>query len=232
VFPDSVFPRNNSFANDIVLDEARGLAFMSDTWAAGGIVAYDFAANRSRRWDHASFEGDPDGHITENGVTYASATPSDGIALSPDGAHVYYCAMSTPFVYRVSAAELADFDLPNGALKVELLGKKGISDGMTFARDGTLFFGSNELDAVVAWNVSLPLANASVLYEDAIANQWVDTFGFDGDALVWTSNRLLRFFHGNLSAEDANFRILRTSVGSPSYIESGDPWPPTAPCAA
>ncbi len=232
VFPDSVFPRNNSFANDIVVDEARGLAYMSDTWAAGGLVVYDFASDRSRRWDHSAFAGDPEGLITENGVTYASATPSDGIALSPDGAFVYFCAMSTRFLYRAATELLADFSLPDEALKVELLGKKGISDGMAFARDGTLYFGSNELDAVVAWNASQPVSSAVPLFQDSVANQWVDTFAFDEDSLVWVSNRLLRFFHRNVSSTDANFRILRAPVGSPSYIESGNPQPPTAPCIA
>jgi hypothetical protein len=32
LFPDNVFPANNSFANDIVVDEERGLAYMTDTW--------------------------------------------------------------------------------------------------------------------------------------------------------------------------------------------------------
>lgn len=49
-FPDWVFPANNSFANDIVVDETRGLAYMTDTWAKGGIIVYNYTSDTSHRW--------------------------------------------------------------------------------------------------------------------------------------------------------------------------------------
>jgi sugar lactone lactonase YvrE len=232
VFPNSVFPKNDSFANDIVVDETRGLAFMTDTWSDGGIIVYDYSANLSRRWDRAEFRGIANATIWENGMAFSNSAPSDGIALSPDFNFVYFCAMSSPLLYEVSAKQLADFSLPNSALKITKIGKKGISDGMAFAKSGVLYFGSNEENALVSWNVSAPFSSATIIYSDAVTNEWVDTFAFDGDALVWVSNRLLRFFHGNLSTTEANFRILSVPVDSVSYVESGDPQPPSAECAA
>ncbi len=232
IFPSSVFPANNSFANDIAVDEEAGLAYMSDTWAHGGIVVYDWKQDRSRRWDHSSFQGDPDGRITVNGVTYSTQSPLDGIALSPDMKHVYYCSFSTPMLYRVPTSVLSDFVLSDAALDavVETVGKKGYSDGLVFSRAGTLYFGSNEDDALLAWNSSLVLSDALIVFQDETVNNWDDTFAFDGDALVWTSNRFFQFVSRTLSTTDANFRILRLPVGSPSYVNSGNPQPPSAPC--
>ena len=51
-FSDSVLPRNNSFANDLVVDEKNGYAFITDTWANGGLIVYNFNTDTSRRWDH------------------------------------------------------------------------------------------------------------------------------------------------------------------------------------
>jgi hypothetical protein len=232
-FPNSVFPKNDSFANDIVVDETRGLAYMSDTWGSGGIIVYDYSANVSRRWDNAAFAGIANATIVENGVAYSNSAPTDGIALSPDFNFVYFCAMSSPFLYVISAKQLADFSLPDSELKITKIGKKGISDGMAFSKSGILYFGSNEENALVAWNVSTEtLSSAKPVFSDVASNEWMDTFAFDGDSLVWVSNRLLRFFHRNLSTTDANFRILSTPVDSVSYVESGDPQPPSAACAA
>jgi len=49
VFPDEVTSYNSSFLNDIVIDQRRGFAYMSDT-GTGGIVVYDFMNNQSRYW--------------------------------------------------------------------------------------------------------------------------------------------------------------------------------------
>jgi hypothetical protein len=42
VFPNDVFSYDNSFANDIVVDETNGFAYIPDTFAKGGMVIYDF----------------------------------------------------------------------------------------------------------------------------------------------------------------------------------------------
>ncbi len=56
-------------------------ADITDTWGNGGLVVYDFVNDRSRRFDHATLQGVLNNTITINGVPFALATPSDGIAL-------------------------------------------------------------------------------------------------------------------------------------------------------
>jgi hypothetical protein len=45
---------------------------------------YDWFADRSRRFNHVSLQGDPNNVIVINGVGFPLSAPSDGIALTPD----------------------------------------------------------------------------------------------------------------------------------------------------
>jgi hypothetical protein len=164
LFPETVLPANNSFANDIVLDEENGLANISDTWALGGLIVYSYRSNTSRRWDHVSFQGNKAGQIEINGVLYPNDSPSDGIALSPDRKYVYYSSVSYPYLYRVETLLLKNFDLPNGDLTVELVGTKGYSDGMAFDSVGNLYYGSMERDAIMVWNTTLPFNSSQAVF--------------------------------------------------------------------
>ena len=59
----------------------------------------------------------------------------------------------------------------------------------------------------------LPASNATL--------HWVDTFAFDGDALLLTSNRLDRYFVETMrfdGSEGANFRVVRFEAGARSYM--------------
>lgn len=77
-FPASVLSGNDSFVNDIVVDEANGLAYMSNTWDQGGIVVYDWTTDASRRFDHPTMHAGPNSNITINGKQYVFGGPSDG----------------------------------------------------------------------------------------------------------------------------------------------------------
>ena len=116
VFPDDVMPYDSSWANDIVVDETRGLAYISDTWADGGIVVYDFKRNRARRFDDASLHPNKTMECDINGRTFNFPLPSDGIALSHDAATVYYCEISREILWSVPAASLANWSLSSAEI--------------------------------------------------------------------------------------------------------------------
>lgn len=46
-FPNSIVPYNNSFVNDIVLDEVGGYAYFTNTWASGGIIVFNIKVTSS-----------------------------------------------------------------------------------------------------------------------------------------------------------------------------------------
>ncbi|MCE9578861.1 MAG: hypothetical protein K8W52_37395 [Deltaproteobacteria bacterium] len=64
----------------------------------------------------------------------------DGIELSPDGAWLYYGAMSHDHLYKVPTAALRDpaVDADELAQQIVEVGRKPLSDGITLDRDGSV----------------------------------------------------------------------------------------------
>jgi hypothetical protein len=56
---------------------------MTDTWANGGLVVYDWSTATSRRFEDPSLRGVPGNNITINGVKFEMGGASDGIAITP-----------------------------------------------------------------------------------------------------------------------------------------------------
>ncbi len=128
-------------------------------------------------------------------------------------------------------------------------------------KNGILYYGSNELDNMMAWDPETrfvwsetllyiymyiyiflknqtnkkSLSSARVVFSSTTDENWADTLGFNEESksLIWTTNKLSRFFAGTLDKDPRvlNFRILSASVDSVSYVNSGDPQPPSAPCS-
>lgn len=227
VFPDAVAPRNASFLNDIVLDVQRRRAFISDA-GTGALVAFDAATSTSRRYADASTRADPSVHFEIDGVKYPPeqfTTPADGIALTPDGSRVFYCALQGLRLWSVDAGKLADVDAPAAAVLATQRGhgaKPSPSDGIVFDCTGRLWFGGLTTSALYAAPAGFTtVANATLVQASNETLHWVDTFAFDGDALLLTSNRLDRYFVETMrfdGSEGANFRVVRFESGARSYM--------------
>jgi hypothetical protein len=86
--PDSVANRNTQFLNDLVIDEKRELAFITDSGnrsgspTASGIVIYDFKTNTARRVlnNHPSVQDDPSRELSVMG-DWRSASTASGCRL-------------------------------------------------------------------------------------------------------------------------------------------------------
>eukprot|EP01124_Arcella_intermedia_P016930 TRINITY_DN2354_c0_g1_i1.p1 TRINITY_DN2354_c0_g1~~TRINITY_DN2354_c0_g1_i1.p1 ORF type:complete len:392 (-),score=56.59 TRINITY_DN2354_c0_g1_i1:96-1271(-) len=235
-FPSSTFPLEGSFANDIVVDETNGYAYISNTWDKGGIIVYDFNRNLSRRFgDHPSLLGNASNVITINGLNYAVANPTDGIALSHDTKKLYYCSLSGTLLWSVPTFILQNFSATDQDIGrfVGLVGTKGYSDGMTYADGDVLYFGKLEDSAVMEWDVTTPLSSARVVVSDSFSSQWPDTFAWDLEGyLYFVSNKLQKFLFGQMKfdgSDGANFRIWRVYTGMKSYL-TGNPVPAQQAC--
>jgi len=236
IFPDNILPYASSWANDIVVDVTAGLAYISDTWAQGGIVVYDFQRNEARRFDHSSLHPDPSMHVNINGRIFNFPLPSDGIALSNDFKTIYYCEISRQILWSVPTHVLANFSMTSMEIGqyVKNLGVKGFSDGMTHDDQGRLVFGNQEKSAVYLWNTSLSLDTAVSVSMNNETMQWPDTFAWDGNgSLVFVSNKLQLFAFGGMvfdGSDGANFRIWKINVGANSYMTKKKVIPVSAPC--
>eukprot|EP01091_Cochliopodium_minus_P015849 TRINITY_DN5745_c0_g2_i1.p1 TRINITY_DN5745_c0_g2~~TRINITY_DN5745_c0_g2_i1.p1 ORF type:complete len:302 (-),score=89.36 TRINITY_DN5745_c0_g2_i1:48-953(-) len=234
VFPNYVSSTNNSFLNDIVVDETNGLAYMTETMGDGGIVVYDFKKNEARRWNDKSLGGNNTNTITINSISYSITNPSDGIALSHDTTTLYYCSLSREQIFSVPTKYLQNFQLKNEEISqhIVLHGVKGYSDGMSFSSNGNIYFGSLAENSVYEWNPNTPLSQKKLIYQNNSTNQWQDTFAWGNDGyLYWTSNKLeLYIFRTmNFSSTEPNFRIWKSFVNGNSYL-TGNPIPLAMNC--
>lgn len=218
VLSDDIAPYNASFLNDIVLDEAKGFAYISDP--SGAVIIYDFNNNTAKRFTSPSMMNEKDVDFTINGIDYGTntfTTAIDGIALSFTGDELFYCALQGLSLYSISTVYLRDFSLSNDDLQkyIKKIGRKmAPSDGMTTSRtQNILYFGGLTTNAVYKWDMSSDFTseNQKIIAESEQKLQWVDTFAWNKDRLLVTSNRLDLFFSGKMDfsgKSGANFRIV------------------------
>lgn len=93
-FPENVVSYNNSFVNDIVLDEVNGFAYFTNTWGSGGIIVYNVNKNQSHMFQSVFTCRNSSYNFCVNGICYGDNgignSPSDGIALSSSGSVLYW----------------------------------------------------------------------------------------------------------------------------------------------
>lgn len=117
---------------------------------------------------------------------------SDGIALSADGATLYWKAVASRQLYSIPTARLRDTSpisefLAQGA--INKLGETGVTDGMETDTNGFIYHGNMEQDAVSFYN---PANGTDSLFVRDPRLNWIDTFSTATDGyLYFTSNQLV-----------------------------------------
>jgi sugar lactone lactonase YvrE len=228
-----------TYLNDLRFDlrkGAEGLAYVTDSSAEGpnGIVVIDLATGKTWRklHDHPSTKAEKTFLPSVEGRSIMpkpspDAKPehlkigSDGIALSQDGKHLYYCPLASRHLYRVSADALADPDLPDEkvAATVENLGDRGFaSDGLEHDAEGRLYLTDYEHNAVRR-------RGPDGLYETLVHDPrvlWPDTLSLGRDGyLYFTANQLHRQkrFHAGKDLREKPYVLFRVKVdGSPVLL--------------
>ena len=99
----------------------------------------------------------------------------DGIALSRDGAFLYYAPMTHDTLYRVRTEHLLDPRLSPAELasRVEAVGKKPMSDGIEVAADGSVIVTDVENGAVArvdpGGHLTTLVRDARIVWSDGVA---------------------------------------------------------------
>lgn len=140
------------FSQDLRIMPDGQTAILADTGAfrftAASIVIVDLARFQTRTVldEHPSTQPQDWVIQTAHGphsvgwglVTFSVGV--DGIAISDDGAYLYYATMSHDTLYRMPTAALLDPSLGAEALaeRVEAVGRKPLSDGIELSADGTV----------------------------------------------------------------------------------------------
>ena len=241
VLPGDISYPASSFLNDIVVDEGRMIAYISDS-GRGSIVIVDMENHRSAVFEDKSTKSEASVSFIIEGVNYGNTTfttPEDGIALTPNLDWVYYCALQSLTLYRIPAEVLRTWPFDSDAAKsaVEIVGfKSSGADGMAFSSMGVLYSGGITDPDNNVWFYD-PGVGTSFSQSALVTNvRWADTFAFDGNgSLVFTSNHLEQFFTGSMnfeSPQEPNFAIRSVYIGCNSYLEGPNQAnPSTAPTA-
>jgi sugar lactone lactonase YvrE len=218
-FPDSVIDAK-SYINDIRLDQDRGFAYMTSS-SNGGIVVLNLTTGAARfvLHGHPSTLSDPRYHFKMNGREMANdqgvvKINSDGIALTPDKAWLYYKPLTDNRLYRISTDVLRDFGTTEKEVeaKVEDVGRFVTTDGMEFDADGNLYMGDVENARIVKIT---PDKKMTVLVEDAQRLSWPDSYSISKDGYLYVSCSQLQdmpWFNEGKNLAKYPYRVFRIKI--------------------
>ncbi len=170
----------NSYFNDVRIDAARQFAYITDS-GDGAIVVLNLADGSARRLldEHPSTQAE-DIVLTIGGEKWLrpdGSQPqvhSDGIALSANGAYLYYQALTGRTLYSIDTEYLRDTALYGPALweNVEEVAKSGPADGIMFGEDGNIYLSALEDNAIKRLT---PAGEVETVIQDERI-KWPDTF--------------------------------------------------------
>jgi sugar lactone lactonase YvrE len=233
-----LFPQDvalpTTYLNDVRFDLRRGsegMAFITDSAQNGpnGIIVVDLASGDSwrRLHDHPStkaeelqtflpivegrpfLEQQPDGS-----VKHGASMGSDGIAISADGARLYYCPLGSRNLYSVATDGLADRsldDLEVGGTVIDEGDKGGASDGLESDAAGYIYSTNYEHNGILR-------RSADGIWETVIHHPcllWPDTLSVGADGYLYvTANQLHRQarFHKGQDLRRKPYALFRVRI--------------------
>jgi sugar lactone lactonase YvrE len=226
--PSTVLP--TTYVNDVRFDLRHGragIAYITDSSVSGpgGIIMVDLDSGESWRklTGHVSTAADPSFIPVVEGerlaVRQTGKPPvalnvaSDGIALSADGATLYYCPLSSRHLYSVPTALLRDRSASEAAVAQAVvdLGEKGASDGLEADDIGRVYAGDYERGGIRRRGTNGEWT--TIAYDPRIL--WPDTLSMAQDGyLYFTANQLHRQaqFHDGRDLREKPYVLFRLKV--------------------
>lgn len=226
--PETVLP--TTYVNDVRFDLRKGksgVAYVTDSSASGpgGIIVVDLDSGQNWRrlsGDHStaadpSFVPVVEGEwlaVREQGKTPVPLKiASDGIAISSDGATLYFCALSTRHLYAVPTSLLLDRSASDAAIAKAVvdLGEKGASDGLESDDKGRVYAGDYEHDSIRLRQTSGEWI--TIAHDPRIL--WPDTLSVAADGyLYFIANQLHRQaqFHGGADLREKPYTLFRVKI--------------------
>jgi len=213
-------PKDKSALNDMVIDNSRQLAYLSDP-GLHAIVVLDLQTGKSRvvLQDDKSTVVEPglmlhlDGKdvVDNDGKPFVSNV--NGIALTSDARWFYFRAINQTKLYRIATEYLANVTLSNADLssKVELVAETGICHGMIADNKGNIYLSNSPGHAI---QYVSPDRKVHTLVKD---NRliWPDSFGIGNDGYLYLSasqmHRLPKYNNGQNKVEYP-YRIYKVKL--------------------
>jgi len=229
VLPSStVLP--STYINDVRFDLRQGkagVAFITDSSISGpgGIIVVDLDSGESWRklTGHKSTSPDPAFIPVVEGERLAARekgkppapfnVASDGIAISADGATLYYCPLSSRHLYSIPTAVLLDRSASEAVVAEAVvdLGEKGASDGLEADDKGRIYAGDYERNSVRQRQTDGEWK--TIAHDPRIL--WPDTLSVASDGyLYFTANQLHRQaqFHEGQDQRVKPYTLFRVKI--------------------
>jgi sugar lactone lactonase YvrE len=225
---DGVSDRAGSFLNDVVVDEARRVAYISDSGLRSaphnmvGLVVVDFASSQARRVldKHPSLAPEADVKVVSHGQEVWPGNPLvlgiNGIALSPDGATLYWTVTTGTRLWSMPTALLRDpksNDVQLAASIRNLGAVGGNTDGITTDAKGRVYITDVTRNGIVRYD---PAAKTMRLIASDDGVHWPDTPAIAPDgALVFTASALNDHFAGAVKPGQKRYQLWRLQPKQP-----------------
>lgn len=217
-----VADRKASFLNDIVVDEGRRVAYISDSGSRSapnnkvGLIVVDFVMATARRVldRHPSLQVEPSVTVMAHGAEVWPGKPLrigiNGIALSPNGETLYWTVTTGTRLHALPTAILRQTSASEAQIAAairDLGAVGGNTDGLVTDARGRLYITDVTRNGIVRYD---PVTNAILLLASDEGVHWPDTPAIhpDGD-LVFTSSHLNDHFAGNVRAGEERFELWR-----------------------
>lgn len=204
-FPKGIY-HPNSYFNDVRVDTDKEIAYMTDS-GRGGLIVLDLSNGHSARVldDQHSTQAEVD-HLICDGHKWTNTVHSDGIALSPDKDWLYFIALSGHSLYRVATNELQEALSNNISPTPELVREIPATDGMLFDRQGGLWLGGLENNAINYLQKNGELCEAA----RGATIRWADSFARDASGNIYFTTSQI-----HLPEESrAEYEILKLETAS------------------
>jgi sugar lactone lactonase YvrE len=225
----------STYLNDVRFDLRRGssegMAFITDSSQNGpnGIIVVDLASGKSwrRLHDHPStkaeqlqtflpiVEGRPFlEHQPDGSVKQGASMGSDGIAISSDGARLYYCPLGSRKLYSVDTDALANQSLDErevGSTVTNEGDRGGASDGLESDAAGYIYSTNYEHNAILRRSPSGQWE--TVTHDPRLL--WPDTLSLSVDGYLYvTANQLHRQarFHNGRDLRRKPYTLFRIRI--------------------
>jgi sugar lactone lactonase YvrE len=209
----------DTYLNDVRFDLERKVAYITDS-GHGGIIVVDLANGTA----HRALDGHPS-VLVEEGVKVVvdgkelqvNGKPpqfqSDGIALSPDGAYLYYKPVTANGLYRIATEALrnAKTSPDAAAAAVEKVADAFPTDGLWMNAKGDLYLTDVTHDALTRMT---PDGRFERVVEDS-ALQWPDTLSEGPDGAIYVSTSQINnapTFNQGKSTRTSPYAVYKVDV--------------------
>jgi len=219
---DGVADRKGSFLNDIVVDERRRIAYISDSGLRSapdtmvGIIVVDFASGTAQRVldRHSSLQVEPGVKVVAHGADVWPGNPLllgiNGIALSPDGNTLYWTITTGRHAHAIATDVLRKPGVGDAriAAAVRDLGDVGgNTDGIVTDAQGRLYITDVTRNGIVRYD---PRMQTMSLVGADEGVHWPDTPAITPDGnLVFTASSLNQHFAGAVKPGEERYELWR-----------------------